>query len=269
MNRIRPTSPDFFKPSNISPNTLNQIYSQSQDFPDIGILSQDGSQIGPFVRCKDYIMDVVWAHNRKTPFVLYGFNYQNPTEKPLPTYRLNLCLTWKNKTKEQMEEMLKNTLNTIADIETKAKVPARAPTLFSNVMSFKNEGKDQYYFIVYGSYFWRRNVESITFFVTSMRLGLLNPSGTWDSLLTIAKSGAAANFNDSTYLGYGKPYMDLLKTKGVLALPKQDWSKFTNAGAVHGQGFTRWKPPEPPKPVKPIKPLTANITPNPAIQFIQ
>lgn len=273
MTRIRPTSPDFFKPSSISPATLNQIYSQTQDFPDIGIISNDGNQIGPFVRCKDYIMDVVWAHNVKKPFTLYGFNYSNPETLPMPTYRLNLCVTWKNKTKEDMEQYLNNTLKTIVDIEDKSKVPARAHTYFSNVMMFKNQfndNKEQPYFIVYGSYFWRRNVESITFFVTSMRLGLLNKEGTWESLLKISQKDLGPNqsFNDISYLGYGKPYMELLKKKGVLALPKQDWSKFSTAGSVHGQGFTRWKPPEPPKPPPAPKPVIKPTTTTGKIIFI-
>jgi hypothetical protein len=231
----------FFTPSNKPESSLSQIYGHTDNrMPCLAVVSKDGQQIGPWIKCKDYIQDVVWSCRTKRDFSCHGFKRDIGDPEITPD-GLTIAVRWLGKTVEELTGLQANSIATITALEAAARLPEGQETKFSQVIM----GSDNHpYFIVFMAPAWTRNTPSITCFVSCMRLGLINKERTLQSLPTSEMEGVTMG-NDSRYVGSGKTFIDRITADGIMSVPEQKWKTFKSAYNIHGSGFANfsyWKP---------------------------
>jgi hypothetical protein len=203
---------------------LSEIYGGGQDMPNFGIVAASGAQIGPWMRCKDYIQDTIWGGRKKQSYEIYGWTYKAGKDKRPSTRWLILALKWTSKA-SKMPEYLDNVRRTVDRLEKHLKIPLCARTHFSDVMDDK--------FIVWGSPHWMRCVGTVSFFTFLLRAALFNTSGRFEDIPSQKKWPVG---NDAYYAKDGALFIDLLMKEGFEAF-ESDWDGYTSVGAVHNNGF--------------------------------
>lgn len=217
-----------FVESPVKTSVLIQNY-ENQKVPELAIIGDDMKQIGPWMKCKDYIQDVICANNTQTNFYIYGFQYSYMSGPHAKT-GINLAIRWDGKTKDEMSTYFHNVRATLLAFEKKAKVSAK-----SKVFLLKNNQ-----ILVLGSNDWRRCIATISFFATICRLGLLNTGKTIKTFLQIKYDKSFAQ--DAYYIGIAQTFVNKLLNDGIESFVEEDW-QFASQDYIprcHGNGFVRW-----------------------------
>lgn len=223
MQGFKKISPHFLRPSTRKLN-LSEIYENDQ-MPQFAILSPDGRQIGAWMRCKDYIQDVIWGSLKKRPYEVHGWAF-DPNEDPAPSENwLILALKWPGQTPAQLDKAIENVKATVENLETILRVPKYQRSRFSRRIGD--------YFIVYGGYPWLKSPATVSFFSWLLRASLTNDGRTFESLKKMKKF--AVN-NDGYYFRQGRYFVDYLLEHGFDGVDN-DWNKYQDAHEVHGRGF--------------------------------
>jgi len=213
------------KQSSSESKSLNQVYNHDEDMPEFAILGSKGEQIGPWMKCKDYIQDTIWAGKAKKSCSVYGFSYKHGVDPEPCLSRLMLALRWPSKSLPQMARMLINTKRVVEDLETRLKVPKFERTRFTRV-------KDSH-FIVSGSPVWLKSSHTVSFFSFLIRGSLLNETG---RLETSRDSSPVKK--DVYYLLTGKKFIKNLLENGVDSL-ESNWN-VESANNLHNHGFVHY-----------------------------
>ena len=214
---------DFFK-ENPHQGGLSEEYSPNQDMPEFAVVAPNGIQIGPWMRCKDYVQDIWWGHAKKKAYNCHGFPY-NPNVDPAPSKRyLLLAMRWKGK-EHQMPTMLDNIKRTVESIETKLKIQSHIKTRFSRAQGDM--------FVVYGSPKYLQSIKLVTFFTWILRASFKNTGGRLDTL-----KDTPPVKKDFYYRQNGDSFIKKLFREGIDAV-EDDWNK-TSVYDCHNQGFVHY-----------------------------
>lgn len=217
---IKSVPNNFLKPGKSL--NLSQAYG-AVSMPEFAVLAPNGTMIGVWMRCKDYIQDIWWGFYNNKSYSIYGWSW-NPESDPHPSTRwLLLAIRWVGKTDEQMTEMLNNVRHTIADVEKRLRIPKHLKTRFSSV----RDG----YFVIFGSPRWLRAVCTVSFFAWLIRASLTNDGHKFD---TLDKKKFPVQ-NDAYYANSGANTIRLIMS-GLRNVPT-DWEKYTTVGQVHNNGI--------------------------------
>jgi len=110
-------TPDKFSGS------LCEIYSTGFQ---LAFVSDKLEQCHPWVLCKDFLTDVVWASLHKKPVSIYGFKY-NPETNPLPcTSEIRMLVRNKQLSNDKFDKQIEQSLKFINVVERKLKfIPSR------------------------------------------------------------------------------------------------------------------------------------------------
>lgn len=220
----------------INPKTNNgssliEAYSKSSPMPEFVLLSLEGNQIGPWMRCKDYIQDCIWGGMFGKTYNCHGFGYTHGKDPKPNLENLHLGMRFLAKT-QQLEEMLENVKETVHDLEERVGIPPEERTRFSSVI------KDKFnYFIVYGSKHWLKATHTISFFTFLLRGSFQNKKR---KIETIGKTPPCKN--DTYYFNSGKKYMKMLSDGGINGV-KSNWDKHKDHNdpyQLHEGGFVNW-----------------------------
>lgn len=211
----------FLKPG--KKMSLSQAYG-NVSMPEFSILSPDGTMIGPWMRCKDYIQDVIWGHINQKKYSIYGWSW-DPESDPAPSNRwLILALMWNGKTTEQMAAMLENVKGTVEDIEKRLRIPKFRRTRFSKAVNN--------YFVIYASPNWLRSVGTVSFICWLIRASLTNESKKFDKL----DRNKFPVSNDAYYIQNGANFIKLLLHGGFNSI-EDDWKSYNIVNQVHNNGI--------------------------------
>ena len=211
--------------SDIPSDSLSEEYSPDKDMPEYAVLSDDGQQIGCWMKCKDYIQDTVWGMKNEKSCEVYGFNYRHGVD-PLPgKTNINLALRWIGKSEEEMSRMLINTKKVVEDMEKRLGVPKFKRTRFSKVNGC--------HFTLRASSFWMKSSQLVSFFTFMVRSSLLNKTGR----LETSKDTAPVK-KDIYYLLSGKDFIKKILTEGP-DFVDPNWDS-DNAYDVHNGGFVNY-----------------------------
>jgi hypothetical protein len=210
-------------------SSLSEAYGYNDPMPEFALLSADGRQIGPWMRCKDYIQDCIWGGMFKKSYSVHGFKYTHGTD-PLPNLnKLHLAVRFRAKNKI-LAKMLENVKKTVEDLEERVNIPRDERTKFSRVL-------EDSYFVVYGSHHWLKATHTISFFTFMIRASFLN---TGRKIETIGKTAPVKN--DVYYFKGGRKYMEMLSKAGIEGV-KANWDSYKNtdkAYTIHNAGFVNW-----------------------------
>jgi len=222
----------LINPKTDNGSNLIEAYGGNESMPEFVIVSPNGDQIGPWMRCKDYIQDCIWGGMFGKTYNCHGFQYTHGKD-PVPNLEnLHLGMRFMAKN-EELDEMLENVKETVSDLEERVGIPAVERTRFSRVIPNKTFN----YFIVYGSKYWLKATHTISFFTFLLRGSFLN---TGRKIETIGKTPPCKN--DSYYFNSGKKYMDMLSKGGIDGI-ESNWEQHkshSDAYQLHNGGFVNW-----------------------------
>lgn len=202
---------------------LEEEYSKYAKMPQFAVVSPDGRQIGPWMKCKDYIQDVWWGYQHKRSYECHGFSYQYG-EDPAPSNRyLLLAIRWEGKTPTEIRKMLDNVKRTVENLEKRLRIPRHLRTRFSRQMND--------YFIVYGCPKWLGAVKLVSFFSWLLRASLCNDGGRIETI-----NDTCPVKKDAYYKKQGMVFIKHLLKAGIDSI-KSDWMEKRDIYTCHSEGF--------------------------------
>lgn len=217
----RKVSSSFFQ-QNPKQGGLSEEFDSYMDMPQFAIVAPDGTQIGPWMKCKDYIQDVWWGSKHNRDYNCHGFSY-SPGDDPKPSKRwLLLAIKWPSK-KNKMDNMLVNVKATVENLEKRLKIPKFKRTRFSLVIGDM--------FIIYGSPQWLTSISLVSFFTWLLRASLNNKKGKLEAI----KDSNPPVKKDWYYYTNGLNFINQLLKEGIESF-KDDWS-YTEVYKCHDGGF--------------------------------
>ncbi len=203
--------------------SLSEIYNINTEMPEFAILSATGVQIGPWIKCKDFIHDCIWGAKSEKSYTMFGFKYVHGTD-PLPNLkRLHLALRYRGTSTNTLNQILINPKKTIENLEKKLGFKSHERTKFSRII--------ENYFLIYGSKKWMTASHTVSFFTFLIRASLNNTGG---RIGTIGKTSPVKK--DCYYYRGGSEYYKLLKSKGIEGF-EPNWTSAKSVGDIHGCGF--------------------------------
>lgn len=220
---------NFFSPSE-GFFDLGEDFGTYDDMPEFAILSPDGTQVGTWMKCKDFIQDTIWGNKHRRYYEVYGWEF-DPTKDKISNRYLLLAMRWKTKTIKELREMLSNVKGTIENLESALSIPKFRRTKFSRVLAGPAGGT---HFIVYGSPDWMKCVSTVSFFSWLLRASLTNKARTFEAMNDLKK--CAVN-KDIYYLRGGKSFIEKLVKDGFKAF-ESDWD-VDDVMKVHHNGFVK------------------------------
>lgn len=206
---------------------LCENYSRHQDMVEFAVLKKSGIQVGDWMRCKDYIQDIIWGSKNKVSYSIYGWKFNYDKDKIDPN-NLILALRRRAATKEMLSQYLKNCSSTIWDLESILGIPTPRRTKFSKIIND--------YFVVYTSKFWLRCIGTVSFLTWVLRSSIENNNGTWDS--HVNNKNNYHNRSDTYYLNDGAKFIEYIKENGIESL-HPDWDR-ARVGNVHNNGWVSY-----------------------------
>lgn len=214
---------NFIKPGRVL--SLSEAYSQN-DMPQFAIMAENGQQIGSWMRCKDYIQDVIWGSKKGVAYEVHGWVY-DPKEDPRTSDKwVILAMKWPTKTDVQLDKAIENVKATLEDLEKRLGIPKFRRSRFSRRIGD--------HFVIYGGTHWLKSAGTVSFLTWVLRASLTNRHQTFESLITMKNKFAVSN--DGYYGKSGKPFIDNLFEVGFDGI-ESDWETFQQAYNVHGNGF--------------------------------
>jgi len=219
--------PNTFIRQSESQMNLCEDYSDNT-MPQFAVLSPDGTQVGSWMKCKDFIQDTIWGSKNNVEYELYGW-YFNPSESKISKRYLLLGIKWPSKSSDEMKECLANVKGTVENLEKRIGIPMFQRTRFSRILK-----GDTSHFVIYGSPAWMRCVGTVSFFTWLLRASLRNVGQTLES---IANGDCPVN-KDSYYLRTGEAFISQLLSHGIESFIP-DW-KSRKVESVHHNGFVNY-----------------------------
>lgn len=201
-----------------------QIYSKGYEFALATKKSKSSNvfyQATPFVFCKDFLHDAVWAFLNKGQVNIYGFHYKHG--KDLDLYLDNTLLLFRNEEysgnkKKQFHSVMDNCLEFLRKAEKKMKFK---PTKIHQV----DEGDIPCWLIV-GDKKWQHAPPLLSLYTLFIRLGCFHTPG--DSVTKTlekardkkigVKSGSFESYsgsNDCSYVKSAKEGIEVMLKKGL------------------------------------------------------
>lgn len=233
-----------------------QIYSSGVE---LALCSDDNRQIGPFVFCKDFFQDAILAYLHQTTCSIYSYKYDPATMPPIPQQNLKVLIA--NAGDNQFEEKIAGVTDLLHQIESKLGV---ALTTIQKCGSPPAKYAKSGIFLMTADKIWMHAPPLLSMWTLLARNGLQHkPKDKWDDTIQQIIDGKRppAQKNDHIYLTYGKPGIDLVLDKGIVALfgndmksnyPKDKaghamhhWAGVVSFGSCKArQHFPQWQYPE-------------------------
>lgn len=214
---------DYIKPSR-QHLRLNQAYSSNESMTEFSILKADGTQIGAWMKCKDYIQDSIWGSKNGRGYSIHGWSF-DPDHDKLPTTMLPLAVRWLG---EDISKMLPRVIGTMADVEKMLGFAEHNKTRFSGV----HAANGHQFFVIYLSHLWLRCIGTVSFVSWLIRVSMLNAGKKYSTVKSCLRG------NDEYYFSGGERFIDKLFSRGIESF-KSDWS-IDDVGQVHHNGFVAY-----------------------------
>lgn len=221
--------PSTFLKEREKPLYLTEDYN-GENMPQFAVISPDGTQVGDWMNCKDFIQDTIWGAKNKLAYAIYGWQF-NPKEDNISKRYVLLALRWPGKNANTLKGALSNVKATIEDVEKRIGIPLYQRTRFSRVIRGECEKS---HFVIYGSPMWLRCIGTISFFTWLIRVSLTNSEGTFAAL----NGNKPAVSRDAYYLRTGKEFIEQLFSRGFESF-EPDWDN-KNVKEVHHNGFVKY-----------------------------
>lgn len=174
-------------------------------------LSEDNRQCGPFVYCKEFLIDSIWSQINQTPISIYGFHY-NPYSDPA------ICMTSSRILLRNMDDMyfdrrVQRSLQFINKIEEELKFPQSTFEECENV-PYRRMGS---VYLLTSSPDWLHAPPLVSMLTLMIRSGMVyNGTDPWKRHLQKVrdKEISLAQKKDSDHLKIAYPaIVDLVETK--------------------------------------------------------
>lgn len=196
----------------------DQIYSLGYEFAFMS--EEDGvlKQACPFVYCKDFLHDAIWAFLNKTKVSIWSFNYDVEKNRPLEIKRTVLAFRntqFKGKDKK-FHEAMENCLEFLHGIE---RMLGFRPTRIEAV-----EHPEGPTWVVIGDKRWQHAPTMISLYTLLIRLGCFHKLGddvikTLDRAesgkIKIGDSGSYAGNKDCSYVKQARKGIDAILRHGI------------------------------------------------------
>lgn len=197
----------------------SQIYSMGYEFAFMSQSETGGvfKQATPFVFCKDFLHDAIWAFLNKTKAAIYDFKYEYGKNPPLMMDQTVLGFRntqFKGKRKD-FETALPACLEFLHLCENKLG--------FKETEIFSVDTSDSPCWLILGDPGWQMSPTMISLYTLFVRLGCFHtPGASMEDTLNLAekgeikigKSGYAGN-NDCKYVKQGRKGIDLIMKHGL------------------------------------------------------
>lgn len=138
-----------------------QIYEKGLEY---SMVSKDYEQCHPFVWCKDFLHDVIYASINKREFKAYKFKY-DPNSSPKPGFdKIRILIA--NSKDEEFYEKIKNVIDFIHQFESELKIKK------SIVYQCKNPPKEySKVFLIEGNKRWINSPPMVSLYTLIIRVG--------------------------------------------------------------------------------------------------
>lgn len=211
-----------------------QIYSSGVE---LALVSADNQQIGPFVYCKDFFQDAIKGFVNGTPSSIYGYSYNPKTQPPIDLGNVRILLAH-----DKDADFLKKVPAVLDLLNQVEKKMGLSLTTWSVVTDPPAKYKSGVALLV-GDGAWLRSSASLSMYTLLARNGLVHKVGTsFDKTIQAIINGElpAGQRNDSTYMKYGKPGMDLIIELGIDKVfgkeTKANYKGTVPTGTIHHYG---------------------------------
>lgn len=200
--------------------SLSQVYEAGVEYCWV---SKDNKQVCPFVYCKDFLHDAVFATHREKHIEIYGFSFDPRRREPINMDRLRMAVTCsKDKTFTSKVPRIIDFLNRIEEelrlIRTRA-VPVENPP-----EKYAKSG----IFILEGSNRWMLSPPMLSLYTLLVRVGCVHKVGTkFSTTVSQILSGNLRPYqeNDGYQLRDAKTGMDKILKHGYAKIFFKDPKK--------------------------------------------
>jgi hypothetical protein len=148
---------------NPSENKIFQIYKKGLEY---SLLSDNDHQCHPFVWCKDFIHDVIYASINKTEFKAYKFHY-NPNLNPNPSLKKAKILIADSKD-ENFSKRINNVLDFLNQFENKIKIK---PSTIKKCKKAPEQYEKNGVYLVEGDKRWINSPPMVSLYTLLIRVG--------------------------------------------------------------------------------------------------
>lgn len=197
-----------------------QIYSRGYEFAFMGQRRTGGAfhQACPFVYCKDFLHDAVWAFLNRTSVEIWSFKYTHGKDVPLNMDRTVLCFRntqFKGK-EDEFHAMMAPCLEFLQAADQRLG--------FRPTQIFQVDHKESPCWLIIGDPGWQHAPTMISLYTLFIRLGCFHKPG--DSLeetlgraekgsIEIGDSSSYAGNRDCSYVKQGRKGIDLILKHGL------------------------------------------------------
>ncbi len=213
-------------------SSLNQIYSKGME---CALCSPKDEQCHPFVMCKDWLQDAIWAFLHKKQASIYGFSY-SPDKNPaldLDTIRLVVV----NSQDKALLNKIENTISFINQFEKHFKLKRTKAYIIDNPPK-KYEACGAVQFVSSGR--WAMSPPMISLYSLLIRAGFMVPKGTnFIEALDKIQSGDIPSYqiHDKSYLTQSRKVIDNMLKLGYRVFfkgeVKENYPENVNISSLH------------------------------------
>jgi hypothetical protein len=220
---------------------ISQIYSNGLEY---AFLSADNKQCCPFVFCKDFLQDCVWAQLYSKSASIFGFTF-NPKKDPnLCLERTRLLVT--NSADPKFGEKIEKCVSFLNQIE---KALHLAKTTAYESESPPDNYKKCGVFLLEGSRRWQEAPPLVSLYTLLVRVGFVyDGKDTFMDHIEKVKTRKTNPYqtHDSSYLTQAEKGINLILERGYRKIfyidPKRNYPEGASIGTLHGSsgivGFT-------------------------------
>lgn len=214
---------------------IAQTYEKGLEY---AFLSKDLKQCGPFVYCKEFLVDSVWATTNKKSIDLYGFYYSPYMDAPVDLEKCRVLL--RHRTDGGFAKQIKPLVKFLNGIEkafgfdkTKLQQVSNPPQEYN--FNYTNKESHPVYCLE-GSKEWMQAPPMVSLYVLLMRCGMGYRSGDPMKYLHDLSEGKAMSYSsrDNTYIRKSyKTILRLIETKCECFKKTDNWPSTSRQFLLH------------------------------------
>jgi hypothetical protein len=189
-----------------------QIYSTG---PELSIVTEDGKQLGPGVRCKDFLHDTIWGRLNDRTFTIYGYNFDESFKDQMWEDRPRVLLSHPSRTISDDAETMKDFMNQIEGALSISK-----PSFYRIPASLPSRLRKGGALMWIGDPVWMIAPPAFSLWVLLLRNAHLHQQGeSWEKTINSLATGETqpGQKNDSVFLKFAVRGIEHMINKGGIA----------------------------------------------------
>jgi hypothetical protein len=210
---------------------LNEIYSSGMQY---AMVSRVGELCTPFIHCRDYINEAIWATLHQKPASIYGFTYNPKTMPPIDLENIRLLLV--NSQDKSLIEKANNVIEFINQFEKHLHLDLSVAEVVTDGIPNKYNGG----LLIVGSGRWQEAPPLLSMYTLLLRVGFTHKIGdSWENTINNILNGSVAPYqkNDKNYLVSAKKAIDDIMKIGYRPFfyvePKKNYPENIDIGTLH------------------------------------